>query len=50
MNNVKEIIQNNFKKGQVAWFDFGIDSQSYPNSKMQKYFKVVKFIMETSLR
>jgi hypothetical protein len=50
VNNVKEIIEGNFKKGQVAWFNFSIDVESYKGSKSQKYFKVVKYLMETSLR
>lgn len=50
VNSVKDIIENSFKKGQVPWFNFGMDPASYQGSKMQKYFRVVKYLMETSLR
>ncbi len=50
VNNIKEIIESHFKKGQVPWFDFEIDPSIYTGSKMQKYFKVVKYLMETALR
>ena len=50
VSNIKEIIETSFKKNPVPWFNFGIDPASYNGSKMQRYFKVVKYVMETSLR
>ena len=50
VNNIKEIVEANIKKGQVPWFDPSCSPQQYYQSKTFKYFKVVKYIMETTLR
>lgn len=50
VNNIKEIIETHIKKGQVPWYDPSCPPQQYFQSKTSKYFKVVKYLMETTLR
>lgn len=48
--SIKDIIEGQIKKGQVPWFDPSCSPSDYPNSKTAKYFRVVKYMMETTLR
>jgi hypothetical protein len=38
------------KRGQVCWFDPSSPPEGYTETKTAKYFKLVKFVMETTLK
>ncbi len=46
---VKEIVEGSLRKGQ-GWLTPSPDPQTYPLSKLKRYFTVVKFMMEDALR
>jgi len=47
---VREIMEGSLKKGQANWLTSSPDPTTYSDSKLKRYFKVVKFMMEDALR
>jgi hypothetical protein len=43
-------MEGSLKKGQAAWLTSTPDPATYADSKLKRYFKVVKFIMEDAVR
>ena len=50
VNSVRDIIEASLKKGQSNWMTTNPEPLSYSDSKLQKYFKIVKFMMEDAIR
>lgn len=50
ITTIKDIMEASLKKGQSNWLTTTPDPSTYPKSKLKRYFKMVKFIMEDALR
>jgi hypothetical protein len=45
VNSVRDIVEASLKKCQSSWITTTPDPSTYQNSKLQRYFKIVKFMM-----
>jgi len=46
---LREIIEGSLKKGQTSWLTTTPDPLTYQNSKLKRYFKIVKYMMEDTI-
>ena len=50
VTSVRDVAEQSLKKGQGNWLTSSPDPSTYFNSKLRRYFRVIKYLMEDAIR